>query len=224
MAVSWRQNFSRYQRYFLNIRAIYDKRTDLKMFLEILLSLSAISLFLLVALRPTLLTITNLLTEIKNKEETIDELNKKIENLTLAQTVYQNELTKIRLLDTAITTAPSPESYVRQIEGIATRNNVTLAGVSTGEITLTGKPKPTKEDKTLRALPSGTTSFTVALSATGDYNNLIGFLGDVENLRRPLFIDSLNFTSFRVNEVQRLVLNIQGRVVFLPTPTTEAAK
>jgi hypothetical protein len=222
MATSWRQNLSRYQRYFLNIRALYDKRADLKMFLEILLSLSAISIFLLVALRPTLLTITNLLTEIKNKEETITELNTKIQNLSLAQTVYQNELTKIRLLDTAITNSASPESYIRQIEGIATRNNIALSGVSTGEIALIGKPKPAKEEKGARVMPSGTTNFSVSLSATGEYNNLIAFLRDVENLRRPLFIDSLGFTSFRVNEAQRLVLNLQGRVVFLPQ--TEVAK
>lgn len=214
MAITWRQSFARYQKYFLNIRAVYEQRPDVRMFLEILLSLSAISAFILLALRPTLLTITNLLTEIKNKEETVTLLNQKIQDLNQAQANYQAQQTTLGLLTTAMPSDPIPEAYVRQIEGLATKNNVLISGISTSEISLAGKPKPQKEDKSLKALPAGTSGFTLALSATGDYSALVSFLRDIENTRRPIQIDAINFSAFKVNEAQKLVLSLQGRVVY----------
>jgi hypothetical protein len=61
MALGWRQGYSRYRAYFLNIYNLYKQRPDLRMFLEILLSLGAIAIFAAFAVRPTALTIVQLM-------------------------------------------------------------------------------------------------------------------------------------------------------------------
>ena len=43
MAVGWRKDYTRYQRYFLNLFAVYKNRDDVKAFLEIVLSLATIT-------------------------------------------------------------------------------------------------------------------------------------------------------------------------------------
>ena len=85
MAGGWRSNYLRYRSFFLNIYNVYKRRPDLKMFMEILLSLGTISFFAAFALRPTALTIVDLLEQIDEKETTIEKMDQKIQNLLLSR-------------------------------------------------------------------------------------------------------------------------------------------
>ncbi len=80
MALGWRKDYLRYRSYFLNVLNLYKRKEDLRMFLEIMLSLSAISFFSIFALRPTFLTIATLLKEINAKKGTIITMDTKIKN------------------------------------------------------------------------------------------------------------------------------------------------
>lgn len=215
----WRLDYSRYQRYFLNIMLFYKKRADLQAFLEILLSLGATALFILLALRPTLITISSLLREIEEKEATIATMDQKIQNLTTAQSRYNQDSARIALLDTAIPTKVSPAEFLRQIEGVANKNSVALVGVTVGEIILLG-PEGTKIiDEELKALPAGAESFNVTIVASGDYPNLALFIQDIENLRRPVFVDSFSINTGRFEDTTSLVVQIAGRTPFVKGET-----
>ncbi|MCK4588646.1 hypothetical protein KAT60_02400, partial [Candidatus Woesebacteria bacterium] len=88
MALGWRRGYLRYKSYFLNVIVVYKRRKDLRMFLEITLSLVTISFFAVFALKPTLLTIAELTKEIKTKEETVAKMDEKIQNLERGQQIY----------------------------------------------------------------------------------------------------------------------------------------
>ena len=81
MNQSWRREYLRYKSYFLNVMGRYKERADVKVYLEILLSLATISVFAIFALRPTILTIAGLLKEIETKKETLAKMDEKISNL-----------------------------------------------------------------------------------------------------------------------------------------------
>ena len=116
MGPAWRRNYIRYKRLFLSFFSTYRERQDIKMFLEILLSLASISILSLAALRPTIITITELIKEIETKKDIIEKMDKKIETLTKAQFLYDQEISRIRLLETSIPKEPYPDAFLQQLE------------------------------------------------------------------------------------------------------------
>lgn len=215
MAATWRQDYGAYQRYFFNIVAIYKKRQDLKAFLEILLSLSTITIFVMFALRPTFLTISNLLVELKEKQKTAADMDTKIKNLGIAQGLLSQYGSDVLILNTALPTTPSPETQIRQIQALAQSHNVSVQGITTGEITFGKGVVLVKKDEGLKKLPEGTKSFTISGSFSGSYQNLSSLIKDMENLRRPLIIDSLILNTVEREVGSNLVLSISGRVIYI---------
>jgi hypothetical protein len=217
MALGWRKEYFRYRDVFLNIVNLYKKRQDLKIYLEILLSLGTISIFTAFALRPTVITIAELYKEIKNKENIVIKLDEKIKNLALAEELFKQEESKINLTKTSVPGIPIPESYVKQIEGLAIQNGLSLLGVSVGEVTLVGESKNSgATDTELASLPEGASGVTFSISVSGSYQQLSSFIGGLEKLRRPLKIDSLVISSSETEEgTNRLILLIGGRVPYL---------
>src|SRR3989304_278866 len=102
MNPGWRGNYLRYKSYFLNVVGQYRERADIKAYIEILLSLATISIFAVFALRPTLLTIAELIKEIDTKKQTLIKMEDKIENLSSAHTLYDRERSRINILLTSI--------------------------------------------------------------------------------------------------------------------------
>ena len=87
MALGWKKDYLRYKSFFLNVLAIYKQRTDLHLFSEILLSLITILLFGIFAIRPTLLTIAQLVKDIRGKEATLALMDQKINSLNRARAI-----------------------------------------------------------------------------------------------------------------------------------------
>ena len=211
----WRTDYSQYRRYFFDIVSLYKRRQDLKAFLEILLSIGTITLFVGLAIRPTVVTISQLLTEIKNKEETIAQMDTKIKNLQIAQSLLTQNVNQIALLETAVPAKPIPEQELRQIEGLAKKSGVSILTLGSGEVALIGEASAAKVAAELKALPEKGKYFTITGSFTGDFSSLLSFLKDLENLRRPIYLDKTTFTSVVTATARQIVLSISGRVVYL---------
>lgn len=215
MALGWRKNYFRYKSYFLNIVNIYKQRKDLKMFLEVILSLITIAFFAIFALRPTLLTIAELVKDIEAKKQTVSKMDTKISNLQKAQDIMIQEEAKISLLRTAIPDKPSPEIFVRQIEGLVAKHSVNILGMSIGEAVLVGEEKVQRKKTEVTELPLGAGSLSFSVSVTGNYQSIISFLSDLENLRMPVKIDAVNIVSSNDEEGAGLVLVATGRIPYL---------
>ncbi|SRR3990167_5126183 len=193
MALGWRGQYLRYKEFFLNILALYKKRADLKMFLEIILSMATIVVFSLFALKPTALTIISLVKEVQGKESLIEKLDQKISNLEKAREVFSQEQSAIPIIESAIPDSPSPDILVRQIEGLAAKNSVGILGISMGEVALIGNKA--KE-------------VSISISITSAYQNLNLMIKDIENLRIPVKIDTLG--------INANTAIISGKVPILP--------
>ena len=195
----------------------YKERDDLKAYLEILLSLVTISVFAVFAFRPTLLTIAGLIKDIDTKEETLVKMNNKIQNMSKAQNLYDQQRKNILLLSTAIPTNPNVDIFARQMEGLSGKRVLPIQ-FSLDETTILGvqSKDDTKEVENVFPELAESVSFSVNTSTSIDqYLSLSGFLKDLENLRRPVKIDSLTFSSNKNNEQKTLTLIVQGQFPYL---------
>ena len=216
MAPAWRNSYLRYKTYFLNISSQYSKKEDVRIFMELLLSLATVSIFAVFAIRPTLTTIAELFKEIQGKKTTVAQLDEKIKNLATAQAIYESQKDTIVLLDTAIPKAPGPDSLIRQFEGVIGQTTLQVLSITVEGATLLGAPKV--EDAKMEgasSLPEGASGLSFVLNISSAYPSLATFLADLENLRRPIKIDGLSFSS-SVTEVGReLNLVVSGRTPYL---------
>lgn len=215
MGPAWRSNYVRYRRFFLTFFARYQDRADLRMFLEILLSLATISLFSLLALRPTLVTIAQLIKEIESKKQTVAVMEAKIKNLTTAQTLYDSEINKIRLLETSIPKNPSPDKFIRQVEGLSSRHSVGVLSISIAETTLVGRDKSEQEQSVDGTVLGSEGEVTFTARTTADYQELYNFLTEFDKMRRPINIDSLSLTLSRTDQGILLVLSLNGTIPYM---------
>jgi len=219
----WRKDYVQYRRYFFDIMALYKRRQDIRAFLEILLSIGTIILFIAFAVRPTVITISELLTQLRGKEDTIVQMDTKIKNLQVAQSLLTQNISQLDLLDTAIPSLPTPEAQLRQFEGLAKKNNAEVLSLSSGEVTVIGTGVEPKILQGQKAMPAGSKSFPISATFTGDYASLSGLLSDIENLRRPTLIDTISFSALQTQTGRRIVMSVSGRVPFTTSTDQPAA-
>ena len=123
---------------------------------------------------------------------------------------------RISLPQNSVPDLASPETFVRQIAGLAITNSVNLLGVSVGQVLLVGEEKKASTSESdIAPLPEGAKALTFSISVNGAYPALARFLTELENLRRPIKIDNTGLTSAQTETGSELVLLISGRVPYL---------
>jgi hypothetical protein len=217
MYQDWRRRYFRYKDFFLNIHQLYKKRQDVKMFLEFALTLATTGIFLVFALKPTVITILDLVKEIKAKEETLAKMDTKIKNLKKAQSIIIQEDSKISILKSAIPDNPDPVGMSRQIEGAAYTNAVNIVGISVAETTLVGEEKAATDKKDSMTLPGGASPLTFSAGFSGGFDSLISLISNIESTRRPIKIDSLILTKPKSKDADQNILGlaVTGRAPYL---------
>lgn len=186
----------------------------MKMFLEVMLSLVTISIFAIFALRPTLVTIAELIREIEAKEETLAKMDEKLDDLNSAQALYDKELSKILLLDSSVPSEPIPELFVRQISGLSGKNNVLILKLTLGNVTVLGE-ETSKPNVSANNQGGTADEINFSLSAAGDYISLHNFLSDLEKLRRPAKFKILDFSSKEAEDASFVILTVEASTPYL---------
>jgi len=215
MAAGWRSNYLRYKSFFLNVVSHYQKRQDLKMYMELFLSLATVSLLGIFAIRPTLITIAELLKEIESKKQIIATMNEKIQNLNQAQKLYDEERQNIDLLKSAIPKKAEPDIYVRQIEGVVSQNPVTVHSLSLGKTNLLGSETSVALDAGNDPLPEGANGLKFTINTSSNFPVLASFISGLESLRRPYKLDTLLINTTDAEITKELILVINARAPYL---------
>lgn len=215
MALGWKGQYFRYREFFLNIYTVYKTKPDVRMFLEILLSLVTVSLFAAFALKPTLLTISGLLVETKAKEEVLQKLDQKITALAGARTAFDRETQRIPLALTAVPNQAAADILVFQLQAASRAHSLTTIGISTGEITLVGEELKQKKNEGVTPLPDNASGIDFSISVSGNYQDLISFMGSLESLRIPIYFDTISLSSSKNDGGKFLILVISGRTPYL---------
>lgn len=216
MAQGWKKDYTRYKGFFLDILNVYNSKPNLKIYLELILSLTTIIIFAIFAIKPTILTIVEINNEIKGKEATIAKLEKKLSDLQKASSLLQNQSQNLKLIDESVPTNADIEKAIRQIETLSSNNSVKLSSLTSADLILKGTADKKKKNSELKSLPNSSNELPISFSVSGEYQNLYLFLQSIENLRRPLKMDSFIFASTKSTDDKKLItLTITGRLPFL---------
>ena len=205
MALGWRLEYRRYQEYLRQLSGQKKART----YAGLIITLLTITFFLIFAIKPTLITITALIRELKDQRLVAQKLQAKINALREAQQEYSLIENDLPLIDQALPKEPQLSTLVKQIETLTQHSGVTLEGVS---FTKTPLKRPTPEKNKERGKVS---TINLNLTLSGDYQNLKKFLHNLIFLRRIIVIESLAFKPQRKKEAKLLTLNLKLKTYYL---------
>jgi len=220
MNPSWRNDYLRYKSLFLNVFGQYKENQGLRYYLEIFLSLATVSLFSIFALRPTILTIADLIKQIDEREETLLKMNTKIAQINSAQILYDFQKENIVILSSAVPKSAEPADFARQIEGLSARYELTITDLMLDNAVLIGNPNPQAviDNASIDKFASDTNELKFTIRGevpAGSYSKIISFAKDIENLRRPAKVDSLLIESSEPDEEEQLItITISGRLPY----------
>ncbi len=214
MNSNWKKDYLRYKNFFLNVFAAYNDKPNIRIYLELTLSLLTVTFFSIFAIRPTIITIISLNKEIKSKTETSLALKQKIKDLQSINIALQKEAANIQLIDQAVPDNSMTEVFVKQIEQISTENSMKILGLSASDIMIIGTNTKTKK-KDVSELSGNADELPFNFSATGNYKGIINTLTSFEKLRRPIKMDSFVINSSNTADGKILILNISGRIPYL---------
>ena len=181
MALDSQQEYYRYRRYFVDLRQIYRQKKA-RVYTEIVLSVITVIFFVVFAIRPTFVTITGLLKEIKDKK--------------VVTAGFEN---KIYLIDEALPKKSDLADLVNGIEQMVAQSGLT-------EISLTFDKTVIKGEENM----NGLREIDLSLTVSGDYLNMKNLLQQLTNLRRVISLGEINFQTPKSAEDQ-LTLTINGK-------------
>lgn len=202
MALNWQTGYHRYRRYFVDLGQLYRQKKT-RVYTEIVLSIFTTAFFLFFAIKPTVVTITGLLKETKDKKMVVEKLEEKVNALNLAQREYQSLQTELYLVDQALPQEAKISLLLKQLEALALKAQVNVEAIQYSTVTLRGEIS--------RSEPQGL-GFNLAVS--GDYQNLREFLHSLNDLRRIILLDAFSFKIKKAEE-QKLILTLSAKALFL---------
>jgi Tfp pilus assembly protein PilO len=196
----------RYNRYFVDLGKIYQTKKG-RIYTGIIFSLITIIFFIIFAIRPTLITIAQLIKQTKDQKLVVTELEKKINNLAEAQKNYLTIGDDLNLVEEALPNKANLPLLTKEIETLARQAGISIINLRFNDINLlrTGTPQ------------EGRIEVLFSFNGLGDYQNLKTFLNSLTTLRRILSIESFSFQSGKESS-NILSLNINGKAWFMEKP------
>lgn len=185
---------------------------------ELFGTLIVIIILALFAIRPTLVTMSQLLKDIDDRKKTTDGLSKKIATISTLSTEYPAVKNEVLLLDTVIPNTPDFDGFMRRLEKISANNNLIIESIQAKQV-----PKETTMNADASggaSTPSQMTSFVISVNFKGEYAKVRNALNDLVMMDRYITLDSLVLNAKRDELEKTVVLRTTANlhVVYYGTP------
>lgn len=203
-----------------SLQDFYEKPI-LRVSFELVMSVVVVGIFAIFALRPTLITMANLLREIDDKRELNKDLQQKMAALSTAQnewTAYQSE---IEMLPQAFFQEPSLEEVLLYLEYLARQQSVLVTGMSAPQIAVRLADEP--ENAGLLTL----TPYEANYQVMGTFPGVLSFLQQIEKQKPLMSVETMQMTMGDIDDALPMSANFRIRVYVQQTPepgTPEKAK
>lgn len=197
------------------LQSFLKRRRDDERFaklLEFSATLGLIAIFIIFAIRPAVVTIGSLYSEIKAKEQLKQELKQKINTIVTAQQNFAAIQSKYQILEQVLPQSPELTDAGVQFRGLLQTQNVTQP--KTINFNLESVPATlVSSDKNLQ---SAQLNFKIPIT----YPQVKPFLDSIPNLQRLTYQDELSLTSQLNKDTQKndLTLNMSPFIFYLSTP------
>lgn len=152
--------------------------------LELFLTVATVLFFAVFAIRPTLVTMSELIEELNQKQELEQALTRKIAALGTAQAQLSTNQDSLQFLSQALPTEPQFVLVLKTLEKMASNNTIVINSLQTPSIP---DPNPNTNQP----------SFRISLNVTGNFEDIRSFVSQIVTYRRLMIVESV---SFEVNE------------------------
>jgi Tfp pilus assembly protein PilO len=193
----------------------YDKPIA-KVSVELFMTISTVIIFAVFAIRPTLLTMSDLIKELNDKKELNALLKEKVASLQSAQNEYLAAQDRLGVLDEAIPSTPKFEEAVLIIEKIASDNKLLISSMDAKEV-------PKEPDDKVDIDAQKRVSRPILVTVTGDYPTIRHFIEDLRNSQRTLIVSSVIFTTYEDEGGKKLRATITVEVQYFGLDNQKAA-
>ena len=183
---------------FITLQQFYQKPVA-KVSLELFLSIITVLFFAVFAIRPTLLTMSDLLKEIEDKERLDKQLSQKIAALSTVQPLYLQLQDQLLVLDEAIPSLPQLTYSLKVIEKIASELQLIITGINVAEV-----PKEIDQDTVISLASFERIDVPLTINISGDYLSIRQFVENLKEYRRSFVIDTIIFTTKELRGSKKL--------------------
>lgn len=173
-------------------------------FTTLILTFFALSFFGLFAINPTISTIAELNKQLEDNKVVDEKLAQKISNITTLQQKYTALQPDLPIIFASIPKMPEIPLFVAQIQAVAANSNITLETLQTFPIDVNKNP-----------VQRQFSSYSFALTADGNYNDLSNFLSGLSSMQRIVEVDIISLTR-KSGVSNSLQLTLKGKTFFSP--------
>lgn len=178
-----------------------------KVSIELFLSIGLVVFLGLFAVRPTLITMSDLVKEIEEKQELEDAMTRKIASLSTAQTEYLTLEERLHVLDQAMPYGPQLIYSTKIIEKAATDNSIIISSITTEQV-------PDEVQEELQFFQLTKQNMIVRVGVIGDYPSIRNFVESLMQSRRTFIVESVTFSIEENRGNRRLRASIRLNVPY----------
>lgn len=189
-------NKDKYSKY-LELMPDFKKQKTQK-FTTVVLTLIAIIVLAIFAINPTLSTIANLQKQLEDAKFVADKLEKKINNLSILQTKYNNIQNDLPTVYESIPKNSEVPKLTGQIQSVLNASGMQLISIQASEIVEVTRGK--------------FYLYNFDLTASGDYQTMENFLEKLISMQRVTDIKNINISTSSTNK--SLQFNVQGHAFY----------
>lgn len=189
-------NKDKYSKY-LELMPDFKKQKTQK-FTTVVLTLLAIIILAIFAINPTLSTVANLQKQLEDAKFVADKLEKKINNLSILQTKYNNIQNDLPTVYEAIPKKSEVPKLTGQIQSVLNESGMQLISIQSSEIVEVTRGK--------------FYLYNFDLTASGDYQTMENFLEKLIGMQRVTDIKNINISNSSTSE--SLQFNVQGNAFY----------
>ena len=184
--------------------------------LELILTILMVIFLAVFAIRPTLVTMSDLIKEIEDKQKLSDDLSKKIAALSTTQVEYAAAEPKLVFLNEAIPSTPDLLTTLKIIEKLAEENKVIINTASINEV-----PPEVSEENAINDKTLVRKNLSASLSLTGDYVSIRSYVQALMNTRRSIIVDTITFSVQDTRDQKSLVATLTVNIPYYGEPNNE---
>ncbi len=207
MAFNYRTEYQRYRQYYTNLKKFYQQPVA-KVSFFVLLSFFTVAFFSVAAIRPTVVTISQLIRDIEDKRKINDALGTKIKALDGIQAAILGVKNDLPLIFEALPEDAALGRLMQELEYSAQQTEVILVSVRFQPVKI---PDPTL----LRGGQAQAVSFSVSVG--GSWENVNRFLEKLARIGRVLAFKQMELLSgatvYRKQDIT-ILANVDGEAYF----------
>ena len=197
-----------FNRYYIQIKKVWERPTVRK-FSEATATLFLIAFFLLAALKPTIETIFTLNKKIADARGTEVVMTKKIADINLAQSLYQQIESDLPLVDEYF----PPEAKAQALVNIMGQN-VKSSGINTAGMSfdLSSYYYINATASAVAAAKNEPNKITFNFGAKSDYENIWNFLNNLTQAKRLILLDRISLS--KLGSEKAIDFSLNSKVLY----------